>query len=130
MKHLKKFLTRLQTFELNPIQRRVVTGPYGHQEVRSYDLRHETHYDEAAVFKSELRLLSQLAALDLLPLHRPQLQLVLGQMTELEDHFRAFWVSFHNHAPDYGQAELPATSTSSACPNCLSCATCNPSRSA
>ena len=104
MKHLKKFVTRLQTFELKLTQQKVAASPFGYREVPSYDLRHETHYDEAAVFKSELRLLSQLAALDLLPLHRPQLQLVLGQMTELEDRFRAFWVSFHNHAPDYGQA--------------------------
>lgn len=104
MKHMKRFLTRLQTFELNLVQRRVATGSFGHHEVSSYDLRHETHYDEAATFQSELRLLSQMAALDMLPLHRPQLQVILEQITGIEDRFKAFWLNFHNHAPTYGQA--------------------------
>ncbi|WP_242923084.1 hypothetical protein [Pontibacter liquoris] len=104
MKHLKKFLSRLQTFELRLIQRKVAVGPYGQQEVTGYDLRHETHYDEAALFESEFRLLSQMAALDLLSLHHKQLQLVLEQVTEIEERFRTFWVHFHNHAPGYGQA--------------------------
>jgi hypothetical protein len=102
MKHLKKFLARLQTFELRLIHRKVAEGPVGHREVSSYDIRHETHYDEAAVFESGLRLLSQMAALDLLPLHHPQLQLVLEQTTGIEDRFKTFWVNFHNHALDYG----------------------------
>lgn len=104
MKHLKKFLTRLQTFELRLFQRKIAVGPFGHQEVTGYDLRHETHYDEAAVFESELRLLSDMAALDLLLLNHKQLQLVLEQITGIESRFRAFWVNFHNHALDYGQA--------------------------
>ncbi|MDO6389566.1 hypothetical protein Q4E40_05475 [Pontibacter sp. BT731] len=104
MKHLKEFLARLQTFELKLIQRKEAMGPFGQKEVSSYDLRHETPYDEAAVFESGLRLLAQMAALDLLPLRHPQLQLVLEQLTGIEDRFRTFWVSFHNHAPDYGRA--------------------------
>ncbi|GGG18831.1 MULTISPECIES: hypothetical protein [Pontibacter] len=104
MKHLKQFLTRLQTFELRLIHRKEAVGPLGLREVSTYDIRHETPYDEAAVFESELRLLAQMAALDLLPLRHPQLQLVLEQITGIEDRFRAFWVSFHNHAPDYGRA--------------------------
>jgi len=103
MKHLKKFLTRLQTFELHLIQRKVPVGPLGQQEQTSYDLRHETHYDEAAVFESKLRLLSDMAALDLLPLQHRQLQLVLEQISRIEERFRAFWVNFHNHSLDYGQ---------------------------
>ncbi|WP_137761023.1 hypothetical protein [Pontibacter sp. SGAir0037] len=102
MKHLKKFLTRLQTFELRLVQRHVPVGPLGHREVTVYDLRHATHYDEAAAFESQLRLLSQMAALDLLPLHHPQLQLVLHQLTGIEKRFRAFWVNFHNNALDLG----------------------------
>jgi hypothetical protein len=104
MKHLKKFLSRLQSFELHLIQRNVAVGPFGQQVKTGYDLRHETHYDEAAVFESELRLLSEMAALDLLPLHHRQLQLVLEQITGIEERFRAFWVNFHNHTLDYGQA--------------------------
>ena len=68
-----------------------------------YDLRHETHYDEPAVFESELRLLSEMAALDLLSLHHRQLQVVLEQTADIEERFRSFWVNFHNHALDYGQ---------------------------
>lgn len=103
MKHLKEFLTRLQTFELKLIQRKAATSPFGHQEVNSYELRHETHYDEAGVFESQLRLLAQMAALDLLSLNHRQLQLVLEQTGAMEKRFRTFWVSFHQHAPDYGQ---------------------------
>ncbi|TXK29853.1 hypothetical protein FVR03_20245 [Pontibacter qinzhouensis] len=108
MKHLKKFLTRLQTFELRLIQRKVYVGPFDYKEVTGYDLRHETHYDDAAVFESKLRLLSETAALDLLPLRHSQLQLVLEQLTEIEKRFKSFWVRFHNHVPGYGQDYPPA----------------------
>ncbi|MDX5423451.1 MAG: hypothetical protein LPK14_14445 [Hymenobacteraceae bacterium] len=104
MKHLKKFLTCLQTFELRLIQRKVAVGPFSLKEVTSYDIRHETHYDDAASFESELRLLFQMATLDLLPLHHLQLQLVLEQAIGIEARFRIFWINFHNHAFDYGQA--------------------------
>ncbi|WP_162055464.1 hypothetical protein [Pontibacter pamirensis] len=103
MKHLKKFLTRLQTFELHLVERKMPVGPFGQQVKTGYDLRHETHYDEAAVFESELKLLSEMAALDLLSLHHRQLQVVLEQITGIEERFRAFWVNFHNHTLDYGQ---------------------------
>ncbi|MDX5438717.1 MAG: hypothetical protein LPK03_16070 [Pontibacter sp.] len=104
MKHLKQFLTRLQTFELMLIYKKVAVGALGHKEVSSYDIRHETAYDEAAVFESELRLLSQMAALDLLSLNGQQLQLVLEQTASIEKRFRNFWVNFHSQSPDYGQA--------------------------
>ncbi|WP_114778734.1 hypothetical protein [Botryobacter ruber] len=102
MKDLKKFLIRLQTFKLRQIQRKVAVGPYGQKEVTCYDLRHETHYDEAAVFENKLRLLSEMAALDLLPLNYKQLQLFLEQTKTIEKRFVKFWVNFHNHTFDYG----------------------------
>ncbi|GAA4431257.1 hypothetical protein GCM10023188_18610 [Pontibacter saemangeumensis] len=44
-----------------------------------------------------------MAALDLLSLHHRQLQVVLEQITGIEERFRAFWVNFHNHTLDQGQ---------------------------
>lgn len=103
MKHLQKFLTRLQTFELRVIQKKVYERPFGPvKEVPVYDIGHETKYYDAFTFESELRLLSEMACLDLLPLSYDRLGLVADQIQAVEQRFRQFWINYHLHYNGYG----------------------------
>ncbi|MEJ8802823.1 hypothetical protein [Pontibacter sp. H249] len=103
MKHLKKFLTRLQTFKLRVLQRKIFKRPFGAaEEVPVYDIAHETKYYDAFTFESELRLLSEMASLDLLPLPSNRLRPVVDQIRQVEQRFRQFWVNYHAHYDGYG----------------------------
>lgn len=108
MKHLKKFLTRLQTFQLRTTQRKVREGyPPEIREVQAYDIRHETNYDLASVFESELRLLSEMATLDLLSMDATQLTLTLDLLQAVEERFKTFWVKYHDYCSDYRLKDPP-----------------------
>lgn len=105
MKHLKKFLSRLQTFELRVLQK----NTYKHalspaEEVSVYDIGHETRYYNTFTFESELRLLSELACLDLLPLSSNRLRLVADQLKAVEQRFKQFWVNYHTRYDGYGMS--------------------------
>lgn len=69
MQNLAVFLTRLQTFEL-----RIITKGELHNRIReegkkpAYSLTHETQYYNSFSYKSELRVLKDMAQVDLLSL--------------------------------------------------------------
>ncbi|TPE43322.1 hypothetical protein [Pontibacter mangrovi] len=109
MKHLKRFLTRLQTFAPRITHRKVRQGhPAGTREVQAYDIRHEANYDEASAFESELRLLSELAVLDLIPLDSLQLRLAHELLQTVEERFKIFWVNYHNYSYDHHWQDPPS----------------------
>ncbi|WP_224744356.1 hypothetical protein [Pontibacter aquaedesilientis] len=103
MKHLKKFLTRLQTLELCVIQRNVYGQSLGPaKDVPIYDISHETKYYDAFTFESELRLLSEMACLDLIPLQSGRLRILVDQIQGVEQRFKQFWINYHRHYDGYG----------------------------
>ena len=105
MKHLQKFLTRLQTIELCVIRKKVYELSFGPaKEVLVYDIGHETKYYDAFTFESELRLLSEMACLDLLLLSPDRLGLVADQIQAVEQRFRQFWINYHLHYNGYGMS--------------------------
>ncbi|ARS36046.1 hypothetical protein [Pontibacter actiniarum] len=109
MKHLKQFLIRLQTFHLHIQQRKVRQGsPAEINEVQAYDIRHETPYEEASAFESELRLLSELAVLDLITLEVVQLQTVDRLLSLMERRFKTFWLNFHGQAAEFRWQHYPS----------------------
>ncbi|OKL39997.1 hypothetical protein [Pontibacter flavimaris] len=109
MKHLKKFLTRLQTFQLRVTQRKVRQGsPVQIREVAAYDIRHETPHDAPSIFVSELRLLSDLATLDLVSLDTAQLRSADDLLQTVEDRFNTFWVNYHNYSSDFRWEDFPS----------------------
>lgn len=112
MQHLTAFLTRLQTFELRIIQQEVYTGtgigPDNKTEIIVYDLKHETPYYDSFSFKSELRVMKDMALLDLLTLDGPQTRVILDQVKKLQDRFRTFWQNYHQHYSGYEQKYKPS----------------------
>ncbi|SFG27598.1 hypothetical protein [Pontibacter chinhatensis] len=102
MKHLKKFLIRLQTFELRVLKKKVYKQRFGPaEEIPVYDIGHETKYYDAFTFESELRLLCEQATLDLLPLPLDRLRLVAELIGSVEKRFKQFWVNYHYHYEGY-----------------------------
>lgn len=99
MKHLKELLIRLQTFELKINERRVKQDSYDHPPTGTqvYDISHETKYYDSYTFETGLRILSELATVDLVGLKISKLQVVLDQLDQIKERFRAFWKNYHNH---------------------------------
>ena len=78
MEHFKKFLIKLQTFNINLTIRKKNADSYPHntREVQYFDLSHENP-DLSRSFKSEVKELSELAVTDLLNLAPSQISLQL-----------------------------------------------------
>lgn len=100
MHHLKEFLIRLQTFEL----RLVTQASYNEKarnrkekEVDAYDLKHETGFYDAYPFKSELRVLKDMAVLDLAAAPKPIIKVAFQQIDKLQQRFKTFWTNFQNN---------------------------------
>lgn len=98
MKHLKELLMRLQTFELKVVQRKEYKGGNSQPvEAQAYDISHETKYYESYTFETNLRILTDMATIDLIGLDTRRVQLVLGQLIKMKERFRAFWTNYHGH---------------------------------
>ncbi|MBB6611757.1 hypothetical protein H7F15_11965 [Pontibacter sp. Tf4] len=116
MKHLKKFITHLQTFNLKVVPKKIYCPKSaGREEVKVYEITHETSYGDVS-FENELKLLTETALVDILVLDDRRLPAILEQLDLLEKRFQAFWVNFHscrfdldfNYPPDFlFQISLP-----------------------
>lgn len=97
MEHFKKFLIRLQTFNISIITRKKNADayPYNPQEVQLYDLSHENPVLSAS-FKGEVKELTELAVTDLLNLSPEQITLQLRRLESIKDLFRRFWKNYYN----------------------------------
>jgi len=91
MEHFKKFLIRLQTFNIRNTTRKknADSYPYNTKEVQFYDLRHENP-DLSSSFKSEVKELSELAITDLLNLAPVQIALQLKRLESTKELYRKF----------------------------------------
>ena len=72
MQHLKEFLIRIQTFDLRIIEDDIQLewGTNEKKHVKTYDLTYETQYYDSFSYRSELRVLKDMAFLDLLILNK------------------------------------------------------------
>ena len=108
MTGLIQFLTKIQTFEL-----RIVTKAELKSSIKedgnkpAYSLAHETHYYDSFTYKSEIRVLRDVALIDLLSLNETCLKRELEQLKKLKERFKLIWSNFHQH---YGElkAEYPS----------------------
>jgi hypothetical protein len=96
MEHFKKFLIRLQTFNIGITTRKKNADGYPHntREVQFYDLSHENPYLSRS-FKSEVKELSELAVTDLLNLAPAQITLQLKRLESTKELFRKFWENYY-----------------------------------
>jgi len=72
MTGLIQFLTRIQTFKLRIITKAKLKSPIKQDGNKpAYSLAHETHYYDSFTYKSEIRVLKDMALVDLLSLSAP-----------------------------------------------------------
>lgn len=97
MQNLANFLTRLQTFEL-----RIITKGELHTRVKedenkpAYSLSHETQYYDSFSYRSEIRVLKDMAQVDLLSLDDIRIKRELAELKKTKERFKVFWTNFHS----------------------------------
>ncbi|MFD1257397.1 hypothetical protein ACFQ3S_11370 [Mucilaginibacter terrae] len=75
MQYFKKFLNRIQTFDL-PIIEDDIHMEWGANEkkhVKVYDLTYQTQYYDSFSYRSELRVLKDMAFIDLIALDKERI---------------------------------------------------------
>lgn len=98
MQNLATFLTRLQTFDLRIITKGELQNRIKEEQKQAYSLAHETHYYDSFSYKNELRVLKDLALIDLLTVDDPRIKREIEQLKKLNDRFKLFWTYFQrNH---------------------------------
>lgn len=110
MQNLAIFLTRLQTFNLITVTKSELKSPINEdREKQAYSLAHETHYYDSFTYKSEIRVLKDMALIDLLSLNDTSLKREFEQLKKLKERFKLIWTNFHQHYNEL-RTEYPATS--------------------
>ncbi len=99
MQHLKEFLIRIQTFDLRIVEDNIRTesGTNEKKHVKAYDLTYQTQYYDSFAYRSELRVLRDMAFIDLLTLDRMRIQLQLVELFKVRKRFKEFWEHYNNH---------------------------------
>jgi len=105
MQQLQEFLTRLQTFNLRITRQQVgiEKGTNKTEEMEAYDITRETNYYDSFSYKSELRVLKDMAYLDILTLDKERIALQLIQLYKVKDRFKELWVNYHQEHSEYHQ---------------------------
>lgn len=110
MYNLANFLTKLQTFELRITTKEKLKSPIKEDGQKpAYSLAHETHYYDSFTYKSEIRVLKDMALIDLLSLNDTSLKREFEQLKKLKERFKLIWTNFHQHYNEL-RTEYPATS--------------------
>ncbi|SDT43767.1 hypothetical protein SAMN05216490_3478 [Mucilaginibacter mallensis] len=99
MQHLKEFLIRIQTFDLRVIEDDIHMewGTNEKSHVKVYDLSHQTQYYDSFSYRSELRVLKDMAFIDLVTLDKERIRLQLAELAKVRDRFKDFWRNYHEH---------------------------------
>jgi hypothetical protein len=99
MHHLKEFLTRIQTFDLRIIEDDIATetGTNEKKHVKAYDLTYQTQYYDSFSYRSELRVLKDMAFIDLIALDNERIKLQLAELSKVRNRFKEFWSSYNQH---------------------------------
>lgn len=102
MQSLANFLTRLQTFNLLLINKSELKSPIKQDGNRpAYSLAHETHYYDSFTYKSEIRVLKDMALIDLLSLNDISLKREFEQLKKLKERFKLIWTNFHEYYNEF-----------------------------
>ncbi|SFA38266.1 hypothetical protein SAMN04488511_101160 [Pedobacter suwonensis] len=102
MRNLAIFLTRLQTFNLRIITKSELKSPIKEEgEKQAYSIAHETHYYDSFTYQSEIRVLKDMALIDLLSLNDISLKREFEQLKKLKDRFKLIWANFHEHYNEF-----------------------------
>ena len=88
MQHLKEFLTRIQTFDLRVTEddNYMEWGTNEKKRVKVYDLTYQTQYYDSFSYRSELRVLMDMAFIDLIALDKERIKLQLASLS-----LRPYW---------------------------------------
>ena len=99
MQHLKEFLIRIQTFDLRIVQGDIQLewNTNDKKHVSAYDLTYQTQYYDSFAYRSELRVLKDMAFIDLLTLDRKRIQLQLAELSKVRKRFKEFWEHYNNY---------------------------------
>ncbi|MCX2430384.1 hypothetical protein [Pedobacter sp. GR22-10] len=62
---------------------------------------HETHYYDSFTYKSEIRVLKEMALIDLLSLNDTSLKREFEQIKKLKEMFKLIWTNFHEHYNEF-----------------------------
>ena len=105
MQHFKEFLTRIQTFTLQLTNQKVSVKAASNEmrEMPGYDITHETQYYDSFSYKSELRVLKDMAFIDVLALDKERIGLQLVELNNVKKRFKELWQNYHQHYHDYHQ---------------------------
>jgi hypothetical protein len=103
MQHFKEFLTRIQTFDLQIISQKENTnaGANRKPEIKLYDITHETPFYKSFSYKSELRVLKDMAFIDILMLDKSRIELMLLELKRVTQRFEQLWENYHLNYHDY-----------------------------
>ncbi|WP_406826856.1 hypothetical protein [Pedobacter sp. KACC 23697] len=108
MNGLIQFLTKIQTFELRIVNKAELKSSIKEDgNKQAYSLAHETHYYDSFTFKSEIRVLKEMALIDLLSLNDISLKREFEQIKKLKERFKLIWTNFHQHYGEF-RAEYPS----------------------
>jgi len=98
MQSLTFFLTKIQIFDIRIITKGELQNKIRDEETKpAYSLIHETQYYNSFSYKSEIRVLKDMALLDLLSLGDNSLKREFEQLKKLKARFKLFWVNFHQY---------------------------------
>ena len=105
MQHFKEFLTRIQTFTLQLTNQKVSVKAASNEmrEMLGYDITRETQYYDSFSYKSELRVLKDMAFVDVLALDKERIGLQLVELNKVKSRFKELWHNYHQHYHDYHQ---------------------------
>lgn len=109
MQNLSNFLTKIQAFELRMVTKGELFSPIMEAKERpAYSLIHETQYYNSFSYYSEIRVLKDMALMDLLSLSDQSIKKEVQQLIKLKDRFKLFWTNFHQHYSEL-KSEYPSS---------------------
>lgn len=98
MQNISNFLSRIQTFELHIVTKGKLKNRIKEDEKKpAYSLTHETQYYDSFSYRSEIRVLKDMALIDLLTLDYIRIKREVVQLKKLKERFKLFWMNFHSH---------------------------------
>ena len=98
MEHFKEYLRFIQNFNfrVNDIRDKRIVSKSGPVFRRAYDIRHQSPYFSFQ-FSSHLRILKDLAVVDLISSDSQRRSELLKQVDKILDRFNQFWENYHQH---------------------------------
>ncbi len=100
MEHFKEYLSFIQNFNfrVNEIRDKRIFSKKGPVYGRGYDIRHQNPYFSFQ-FSSHLRILKDLAVVDLISSDSERRSEFLKQVDKILKRFNQFWENYHEHYP-------------------------------